>query len=156
MLGENHLPKRGSLPWSRFLAGLVPEPRAALGLLAGDVLTLLLFVYIGQRDHELVDVENPVRGVLLAALPFAIAWVGAALALGAYRVTAADLRPRVAFGRVLNAWLVAAPLGIVLRALWLDRAVIPTGFVLAALAFGGAMLLAWRGGFILLWRRRKS
>ncbi|MCC7163679.1 MAG: DUF3054 domain-containing protein [Anaerolineae bacterium] len=154
MLTDNNFEKRPTPPLSLRMAGLFPNPLAALYMMLGDIVTLLLFVYIGQADHELIDAENPVRGLLLASLPFIITWLVTSTVLGAYRVSAEDLRWRVAFWRLLNAWLVAAPLGIVLRAVWLDRAVIPTAFVLAALGFGGLMLLIWRAAYILVWRSR--
>lgn len=154
MLTDNNLEKRPA-PWLPLrMARFFPNPLAALYLMLGDIVTLLLFVYIGQADHELVDAENPVRGLLLASLPFILTWLVAATVLGTYRVSKDDLQWRVAFWRLLNAWLVAAPLGVILRAVWLDRAVIPTAFVLAALGFGGVMLLAWRAAYILVWRSR--
>lgn len=156
MSTENHFQKRSSPSLSGVPARLFPRPLAALGLMLGDILTLLLFVYIGQIDHALTDAENPLRGILFTALPFLIPWLITASALGAYRVSADDLSWRVAFWRLLNAWLVAAPLGVLLRALWLERAVIPTAFLLAALGFGGAMLLAWRIGYVLVWRVRSK
>lgn len=156
MLTGNHFQKRSSLSLSVYLARLFPKPLAAICLILGDVFTLLLFVYIGKVDHELVDGENPLRGIVLAALPFVIPWLITASALGAYRASAADLRWSVVFWRLVNAWLIAAPLGIVLRALWLDRAVIPTAFLLAALGFGGAMLLVWRLSYSFVWRVRRK
>lgn len=154
MLTDNNLEKRPAPRLSLRMARFFPNPLAALYLMLGDIVTLLLFVYIGQADHELVDAENPVRGLLLASLPFILTWLVTATVLGTYRVSKDDLQWRVAFWRLLNAWLVAAPLGVVLRAVWLDRAVIPTAFVLAALGFGGVMLLAWRAAYLLVWRSR--
>lgn len=152
LLTENHLQKHPSLWLCLRLTRLFPKPFAALGLILGDTLTLLLFVSIGQVDHALVDAENPVRGILLAALPFVIPWLVTAAVLGTYRVSEPELLWHISLWRLTNAWLVAAPLGIVLRALWLDRAVIPTAFLLAALGFGGAMLLVWRLAYMLVWR----
>jgi len=40
-------------------------------LFAGDLIALILFVVVGQRDHELVNEQNPVSGVLLSTLYFA-------------------------------------------------------------------------------------
>ncbi len=127
-------------------------------LLTGDVIALLLFVFAGQRDHELVDPNQPVVGVILAALPFLPAWIVAGAWLGAFRFELDDHkgRPYAFLGRALNAWLVAAPIGIVLRALILGRAVIPTPFVIAATGFGGLFLLAWRVVFALGWRLLKN
>jgi len=125
-------------------------------LLAGDLLALLLFVFQGQRDHELVDPNNPALGVLLAGLPFLPPWIIAAFLLGAYRVDDLPGRPYKFFARSINAWLVAAPLWLVLRALVLGRAVIPTLFVIAGLGFGALFVLGWRLAFALVWTRVKK
>jgi hypothetical protein len=60
---------------------------------------------------------------------------------------------RVFLARSLVTWLVAAPLGLLLRALVMERAVVPTAFMAAALGFGGLMLLGWRLAFALLHSR---
>ena len=44
----------------------------------------------------------------------------------------------------VQALLIALPLGIWLRALWLDRAVVPTLFISATLGFGTLFILGWR------------
>lgn len=142
-------------PAAHQVTAKITDQRGALVLLLGDTITLALFVYIGQRDHELLDATNPLGGVLAALAPFLVTWVVTAFTLGAFRVSAADMNWRTALGRWLNAWLIAAPMAVVLRALWLDRAVIPTNFLLAAFVFGGAMLLAWRVLFTLAWHRVK-
>jgi len=51
----------------------------------------------------------------------------------------------------LNTWLVAAPIGILVRSYALGRAVIPTVFLVATLGFGGAFVLGWRALFAVVW-----
>jgi hypothetical protein len=114
-------------------------------------LAVALFVYIGQRDHDLVDPVNPALGVLQSALVFAGPWALAGLWLGAFP-TAAALTPRAFLSSSLNAWLVTALLGLLLRSAVLGRAVLPTVFVWATLSFGGLFLLGWRLIFLGLWR----
>jgi hypothetical protein len=120
-------------------------------LLAGDLLALIAFVYIGQRDHELIDPVNPVLGVLITTLEFAAPWLIAGLWLGAFPQAEA-LSARAFMSRTFNTWLVAAPLGILVRAYVLGRAVVPTVFILATLGFGGLFVIGWRAGFILIWK----
>jgi hypothetical protein len=123
-------------------------------LVVGDILALLLFVLIGQADHQTVSAENPLSGLLLAGAPFVVAWLVTAFVVGAY---CADVfTPRVMLSRSLTAWLIALPIGIVLRALLLGRAVIPTAFILVAFAFGGLFVIGWRMMFVFLlqWRKR--
>jgi hypothetical protein len=117
-------------------------------LLLGDLLALLAFVYAGQRDHDLVDPTQPLLGVLQTAAPFALAWLLAGWWLGAFNLDEIPaFRPFLA--RSLNAWLVAASLGLLLRSYILGRAVIPTGFLAATLGFGGLFLLTWRLAYAL-------
>ncbi len=120
--------------------------KRTLLLLAGDLAMLLLFVYIGQRDHELIDANSPVLGLLLPTAIFAIPWIASGVLLGSYDT---DRSIKHFMARALNTWLVAAPLAVWLRALVLGRAIIPTSFMTAALGFGGLMLLGWRLAFIL-------
>lgn len=112
-------------------------------LLVGDLLMAALFVYIGQRDHDLVDAANPVWGVLQSTLVFVIPWALAGLWLGAFP-SAAAFAPRAFLSRSLNAWLVTTLLGLLLRSAVLGRAVLPTIFVWATLGFGGLFLVGWR------------
>ena len=132
-----------------------PQARAAgrpWWLPAGDLIVLLLFVFIGQRDHGITG-PGAWPSLLNTAVSIGLPWTAAAFALGAYR-----LRPdpgwRVWLGRSLNAWLVAAPLGLLLRALWRDQDVIPVIFILIAMGIGGLMMIGWRAVAYWLIRRR--
>ena len=116
-------------------------------LLGGDLGALLLFVYVGQRDHETVSDANPLLGVLWTVLPFALTWVCAGLAFGAFRAER-PINPRAFFAALINTWLVAVPLGLLLRSLILGRAAIPTLFVITGYGFIALFLLAWR---LLFW-----
>lgn len=127
--------------------------RPAWWLALGDVLALGLFVLIGQREHELLGDGAALR-LLENTLYFAVPWLVAAALLGAFRagpgVSAGQF-----FGRSLNAWLVAGPLGLLLRAYARNIAVIPAIFMLVALSMGGLFLLAWRAIYYLIRRRRQ-
>jgi hypothetical protein len=147
---------------------------APLILLVGDLIAVVAFVAVGQEDHGLVNEANPVLGVLLTAGEFGVPWLIAGLLLGAFRTgdhVGAGLAPaqgdhplRFATGifgkgrpyasllaRSLNTWLVAAPIGILIRSYALGRAVIPTVFLVATLGFGGMFVLGWRALFALVW-----
>lgn len=121
-------------------------------LLAGDWLVLLLFVFIGQRDHGIAG-QGALTSLLSTTFSLMVAWTVVALVLGGYR-----LRPdpgwRVWLGRAVNIWLVAAPLGLVLRALLRGQDAIPVTFILVALSIGGLMMVGWRAAvYWWLWRR---
>ncbi|MBI3176467.1 MAG: DUF3054 domain-containing protein [Chloroflexi bacterium] len=115
--------------------------RSTLILPAGDFAALTVFVFIGQRNHETLDALQ----LLLNVAAFGVPWVVAAWLVGAFRGDR-EGHPygRAFMARSLNAWLIAAPLGVILRALALGRAVIPTPFALVTLGLGGAFVLGWR------------
>ena len=133
-------------------------------LLGGDLIAVVAFVAVGQEDHGLVNEANPVLGVLLTAGEFGVPWLIAGLLLGAFRMgdhVGAGLTPAQGdrkghpyasfLARSLNTWLVAAPIGILIRSYALGRAVIPTVFLVATLGFGGVFVLGWRALFALVW-----
>lgn len=123
-------------------------------LLAGDLIAVTAFVVAGQREHELVNEANPLLGVLLTKVEFAVPWAVAGWLLGAFPHGMGDRkgRPYIVFlARSLNTWLVAAPIGILIRSYALGRAVIPTIFFVAALGFGGLFVLGWRTVFAVVW-----
>lgn len=113
-------------------------------LLIGDWLLLLLFVFIGQRDHEMAVVGS-LPSLLTTTLALALPWTAAAWALGVLRLPdSMDWRPWL--GRVATAWLVAAPLGLLLRALVRGQASIVVPFMLVILGLGLLFMLGWRAG----------
>lgn len=111
-------------------------------LLAGDFITLLLFVFIGQRDHDM-SILGSLPSLITTTLAVAVPWTAAAWLMGALRHPAGQVWPAW-FGRVLAAWLIAAPLGLVLRALLRGQASIPVPFILVMLGLGGLFMLGWR------------
>jgi hypothetical protein len=120
-------------------------------LLFGDLVALILFVYIGQRDHELLNHENPFLGILATTIEFALPWLIAAILLNAYPRTN-RMSVRTVLGNAMVSWLVAAPLGLLLRAYILNRAIIPTSFFAATLFFGGLFIFIWRLVYIVIYR----
>jgi len=76
-------------------------------LLVGDLLALVLFVYVGQRDHDLVNEAYPMLGVLITSIMFAGPWVLTGWLLGAFP-SRETLSARSLLARTLNAWLVTA------------------------------------------------
>ncbi len=132
-----------------------PLRLAPLILLVGDLIAVMAFVVVGQRDHNLVNEANPILGVLVTTVEFAAPWVVAGWLLGAFRGVGEGDHPGRLYAsflaRSLNTWLVAAPIGILIRSFALGRAVIPTMFLVAALGFGGLFVLGWRAVFAVGW-----
>ena len=111
--------------------------------IVGDVVMLLAFILIGEQDHGMLDDPAIVWTVLRAVIVFGLPWLGAAWWCGALaRVSRQGFWRWVA--ATVQALLIALPLGIWLRALWLDRAVVPTLFISATLGFGTLFILGWR------------
>lgn len=111
--------------------------------IVGDVVMLLAFILIGEQDHGFIDDPAIVWTVLRAVIVFGGPWILAGLWCQAFApVSRASLwRWWLA---TLQALLIALPLGIWLRALWMDRAVVPTLFISATLGFGTLFILGWR------------
>lgn len=120
-------------------------------LLAGDWLALGLFVVLGQLEHSLLE-ENAVSRLLRGLAEFVLPWTLVAIAMRAHlwraEQTAVDF-----LARSLNAWLVAAPLALVIRAVLRGQATIPVLFILVTVGLGGVFLLAWRAIYV-VWQRR--
>lgn len=108
-------------------------------------------------DHELLPDANPLWYTLTRALPFIAVWLAGGWLAGAFRLPAPGrwLTLWTLGGRALLAWLLAAPLGLLLRALLLGRATIPTLFFAATLGFGALFLLVWRLLFGLVYASRQ-
>lgn len=128
-------------------------------LAAGDLLALLIFVWLGQIDHQTLDAANPLLGALPTAAPLAGAWLVAAWLMNAYPRESSLPRLTTLLGRTTAAWLMAAPIGLMLRTFWLNLVTIPALFLLVTLVGGALFLLIWR---LLFWlilmraRREKS
>lgn len=122
-------------------------------LAAGDLIALLLFVVIGQADHNTLNQSNPILGALPNLVALAIPWLIVAFLLQAYPRKSMGLAQFM--GRSALAWLIAAPLGLWLRSILQNRAVIPVPFLIVTLLVGGLMLLAWRLVFGLVVMRKK-
>lgn len=122
-------------------------------LILGDWLVLLLFVFLGQRDHNMSG-PGTLTSLLTTALSLAMPWTVAAFLLGAYRLEDNPTLGRW-LGRVLTAWLVAAPLGLLLRALLRGQGTIAVPFMLVVMGLGGLFVLVWRGVYYWVADRRR-
>ncbi|MEM9777922.1 MAG: DUF3054 domain-containing protein [Chloroflexota bacterium] len=122
-------------------------------LIAGDLIALLLFVFIGQIQHGLLDDANPLLNVLNTAWIFALVWLIVGWFVGAFPSDEMAFTRRNLIDKSLNAWLITTLIGVVIRAFWIDSAVIFRSFAIATVVFGLLFLWAWRIPF-LLWQRR--
>lgn len=107
--------------------------RSALIAAALDVVSVLVFVTVGRRNH---NEGTAIDGVITVATPFLIA-----LAIG-WLVTKAWRRPMsLRIGAIV--WMTTVVVGLLLRNLVFDRGT-ATAFVIVATLFLGAVLLGWR------------
>ena len=119
----------------------------------GDAVALLLFAFGGEVSHELFFPDSFVLSVLHAALPFAIAWFPVAFIIGALTdPRTSRLGDYVA--HTVEAWFIAAPLGIVVRGWLINRAVIPMTFLLVTYVMGLVLFVSWRLIYVLIARQR--
>ncbi len=129
--------------------------KTAVTLFLGDVVCLAAIVLVGMGRHETFDIAHPALRFAINSLPLVAAWAAAGLGLRAFRFPE-PVRLRTVLGRTLAAWLIAAPLGLLARALVLRSATLVVIFVLVTLGLGGALLLLWRGLFGALVLRRPA
>jgi biotin transporter BioY len=122
-------------------------------LIVGDLAAFLLFTYYGKRAHGL---PADAAGILATAAPFLLGWLAAALLLGVYRPHRYE-RPGKLILITVAAWTVAAPIGLIIRALWLGT---PITLMFAVVAYGLMLmfLLGWRipFGFVHTLIRRRN
>jgi hypothetical protein len=114
--------------------------RARWLLISGDALVVLLTSLAGFAQHGELATAGPGR-VAATVVPFALAWFASAPWLGCFDL-GRMARPSNLW-RVPAAAVLAAPLGAVLRGLWLRAPVLPI-FAIVMAAVLGAALLAWR------------
>jgi hypothetical protein len=113
-------------------------------LIIGDVVIFMFFAFTGRETHAPGD-PNPIVNALPTLLPFLIVWFVIA-ALGRVHRSEVISNPRSALLRTLIAWVIAAPIAIVIRAMLLQRTAIPWQFVAVTLGLVGTLLLVWHGG----------
>ena len=128
--------------------------RRLMPLVAGDLLVILSFVWIGRSSHSLS--LNDIGASLYTALPFILGWVLVMPWFGLYKIEVSQ-NWRKLVPRLLLGWLIAGPLALVLRVTLLGRPVLtgilPT-FAAIALSYIGLVALLWRLGYA--WQRNRS
>lgn len=133
-------------------------------LVLGDILAFLIFAALGRRSHGAAAGLTALFEVIKTAAPFLLGWFAVAPWLKAYRdersLTSNPNEPqqrgplvRAMLKRTTLTWLVACPIGLVLRALFLWRG-IPVSFAIVTFASTLLILGGWRAAFAWLVARR--
>jgi hypothetical protein len=117
-------------------------------LIAGDIITFVVFAAIGRRSHGEAAGFEAILQVLETAAPFMIGWFVVSPFVGAFKREIV-LQPRSMATRTALAWLLALPIGLVLRAL-IRNTGIPTSFAVVTFLVVLVLLGGWRT--IFAWR----
>jgi hypothetical protein len=120
------------------LSPALTNPRR-LPLMVGDSVTLLMFALLGRRAHSMGSALDDVIGT---ALPFVIGWFLVAPFTGALGPGATGSARQAALYAALT-WLLAFPLGLLIRVPLVGRVAHPS-FMIVAGAFTLVTLLLWR------------
>jgi len=108
-------------------------------LVAGDLLVLFVFVLLGREDH---DMSFSLSASLETAVPFVVGWIAALAIARTYRLSSIA-SARKAFGWALLTCLIAVPIGLALRSVWLGR--LPGGsFAIVAFPLVAGFMTVWR------------
>ena len=107
--------------------------------LVGDAIVLAVLTVIGFASHATLD---EVPRLITTYLAFFVAWMAVAPWFGLFQEPIAVATRQV--WRVGWAWVVAAPLGALLRSILLGRGTVDVTFVLVTIIINGLALVAWR------------
>jgi len=121
-------------------------------LILGDVVIFMFFAFTGRETHAPGD-ANLIVNALPTLLTFLSVWFVIA-ALGRVYRSEVVTNPRSALLRTWIAWLIAAPIAILIRASLLQRTAIPWQFAAVTLGLVGSLLLLWHGGAAWFLKRR--
>ncbi|HXZ05847.1 MAG TPA: DUF3054 domain-containing protein [Ktedonobacteraceae bacterium] len=126
----------------------IPYKRAILILVIGDLLCFLIFVALGRRSHGEASGFAAIPQIIVTALPFIAGWFLVSPFVGAFRHKIMA-QPKAMVIRTALAWLLAWPVAMLLRGIFVDRGVPPLSFALIVLVFNMLLLLIWRWPFAL-------
>jgi hypothetical protein len=114
-------------------------------VLIGDLVCFLVFAVLGLRSHEDGITAG---GILRAAVPFQTGWLVVSLLMRRRSpVSSSDAQT------VVQTWVPAWAIGLVLRTAIFDRSFAPT-FAVVSLLVNAVLLLLWRAVFAPLLLRR--
>eukprot|EP00536_Pseudo-nitzschia_multiseries_P001061 jgi/Psemu1/300497/fgenesh1_kg.13_\ len=128
--------------------GVPSSPLDRPVLSAIDAASLLVFAGIGKASHSAVDGSLDPLAVLATAFPFLVSWFLVAPLVGSYKPDATKDVPSAA-AQSARAWIIAVPLGCVLRGL-IKGYVPPLPFVIVTMIATLVILGAGRVGYTVL------
>jgi hypothetical protein len=126
-------------------------------LVIGDMMCFLIFAALGRNSHGEASGFAAIPQIIITALPFAAGWFLVSPFVGAFRQKFMT-EPRAMAIRTVLAWLVAWPVAMLLRRIFVNDGISPLRFAIFAiivLLFNMLLLLVWRGAFALFNGLRK-
>lgn len=128
-----------------------------VALVAGDVVSFLIFAAVGRGTHGESSGLGAVVEIARTALPFALGWFVVSPFFGVFRrrLTGTPLRM---LGRTELAWLASWPVAMLLRRIIFNDQTEPSRFLVFALVVlvaNAVFLGVWRSGFALVERMRR-
>ena len=124
----------------------IPYKRAVILLVIGDLLCFLIFVALGRSSHKEASGFAAIPQIIVTALPFIAGWFLVCPFVGAFRHKIMA-QPKAMLIRTAIAWLLAWPVAMLLRGIFVDHGVPPLSFALIVLVFNMLLLLIWRWPF---------
>jgi len=122
--------------------------RAVILLVIGDLICFLIFAALGRNTHGEASGFAAIPQIILTALPFVAGWFLVSPLVGAFRHKILS-QPRAMVIRTAVAWLIAWPVAMLLRGIFVDHGIPPLSFALVVLLFNMLLLLIWRWPFAL-------
>jgi hypothetical protein len=126
----------------------IPYRSAVILLVIGDILCFLIFVALGRNSHGEESGFGAIPQIIVTALPFLAGWFLVSPFVGAFRHKIMA-QPKAMVIRTALSWLLAWPVAMLLRGIFVDHGVPPLSFALIVLLFNMALLLIWRWPFAL-------
>ena len=117
-------------------------------LVIGDLICFLIFAALGRNTHGEASGFAAIPQIILTALPFVAGWFLVSPFVGAFRHKILS-QPRAMVIRTAVAWLIAWPVAMLLRGIFVDHGIPPLSFALVVLLFNMLLLLIWRWPFAL-------
>ena len=121
---------------------------AVILLVIGDILCFLIFVALGRNSHGEASGFGAIPQIIVTALPFLAGWFLVSPFVGAFRHKIMA-QPKAMVIRTALSWLLAWPVAMLLRGIFVDHGVPPLSFALIVLVFNMLLLLVWRWPFAL-------
>jgi DUF3054 family protein len=126
----------------------IPYTQAIIMLVIGDLLCFLIFAALGRNSHEEASGFAAIPQIIITALPFAAGWFLVSPLVGAFQHKIMA-QPRAMVMRTALAWLLAWPVAMLLRGIFVDHGIPPLSFAIVVLLFNMVFLLVWRWPFAL-------